>query len=77
MVDPVIMTPTHPRWSEFIGRLSRAAVCLHTADHARALLGEMPGIDVEGSLCALRELGGDCDCEIVYGVAETGRRPTP
>jgi len=77
MTDSMLMIPTHPRWGEFIARLSRASICLGTMDHARAVLEQMPGTDVEGSLDAVQELGGHCDCEIVCAVAGMDEGPSP
>lgn len=64
-----IMTPDHPRWSEFVDRLSHSVICLRTTDNARRILVAMDDLDVEASLEALRRLGGRCDCEIVFEVA--------
>jgi hypothetical protein len=64
-----IMTPEHPGWSEFITKLSRARICHGTTKEARGVMGSMQGIDVEGSLRALADLGGTCDCRIELDVA--------
>jgi len=40
--------------------------CRLTTDHARSILESMDDVDVAGSLVALRELGGSCDCAILY-----------
>lgn len=64
-----VMTPTHPRWDDFIVELSRTVVCARTTGNARHVLASMDGIDVEESLEALRRLGGRCDCAIVFEVA--------
>jgi hypothetical protein len=63
-----IMRPEHPLWSEFQARLSRVDRCRQTTENARAILESMGGIDVASSLTALRELGGCCDCAILYDV---------
>ena len=65
-----IMTPGHPRWQEFIARLEKAAICWQTTESAEAVLEAMGGIDVAASILAIRELGGECDCEIVYRLGE-------
>jgi hypothetical protein len=69
MVSESVMTPHHPRWFEFLASLNLADRCRHNTDHARAALERMPGIDSERSLAALNELGGTCDCAILFDVA--------
>jgi len=61
-----LMTPAHPRWPEFLEALARAQRCHRTTEHARAALESMEDIDVDRSLFALRELGGHCDCAILF-----------
>lgn len=69
-----IMTPEHPLWSVFAAKLSRAPLCSGTTQHARTALSELPGIDVQGSLSALAEIGGYCDCQIEFDVASPTAR---
>ena len=69
-----VMTPEHPSWSEFIAKLSGARICLGTTKESRVVLGSMQGIDVEGSLRALAELGGTCDCRIELDVARAAEQ---
>jgi len=64
-----IMTPEHPRWSEFVFKLNEESVCLGSTTYARAILRGMSEIDIESSLSALKILGGTCDCEILFRVA--------
>ena len=61
-----IMVPGHPRWCEFLSELSKAQRCAMTTHHAEELLSRMQGIDPHASLRALRELGGKCDCAILF-----------
>jgi len=68
MASPSTMRPGHPRWREFRELLSGVDRCNRTIEHARAILAAMDGIDVGASLLALRELGGYCDCAILYGL---------
>ena len=71
-----VMTPADPRWDEFLVRLRQAKHCIRTTQYARAALEAMPGVDVAASLLALRELGGLCDCAILYGIGfDSVRRP--
>ena len=63
-----IMQPQHPRWTEFLTRLDAVPRCTRTTENARTILAGMPELDVDRSLCALRELGGYCDCAILYDV---------
>lgn len=65
-----IMLPGHPRWCGFLNELSKARRCEKTTQHAEALLASMPGIDAHASLRALRELGGECDCAILFDLVE-------
>ena len=71
-----VMTPDHPRWSEFIEQLSRTLICARTTHNAHRLLATLGGFDVSRSLETLRLLGARCDCEIVYalgGIEERAR----
>ena len=61
-----VMTPDHPRWTDFLEKLSRTLICERTTSNAKNVLTQMGGIDVDRSLEALRGLGGRCDCEIVF-----------
>jgi hypothetical protein len=61
-----IMVPGHPRWCEFLDELSKASRCARTTEHARAVLVAMEGVDASASLRALQELGGTCDCAILF-----------
>jgi len=69
-VKSEIMVPGHPRWCEFLDQLSRADRCVRTTEKSEAVLSAMRGFDVETSIRALRELGGTCDCAILFGLAE-------
>jgi Protein of unknown function (DUF2695) len=79
-----IMTPSHPRWDEFIERLEGPEGCnFHensngemvwscTSDidnpHARHILERMGGFDIEQSCEYFEHHGGYCDCEILFNV---------
>lgn len=73
-----IMTPTHSRWREFVGRLGGPEACDWTADdtwrcsgghdYARAILEDIGGIDVDASIAFFEEQGGRCDCTILLNV---------
>jgi hypothetical protein len=65
-----IMVPGHPRWCEFLSELGKAQRCTRTTDHAERLLSRMQGIDLHASLFALHELGGKCDCAILFDLLE-------
>jgi hypothetical protein len=65
-----VLTPRSPRWQQFVDELSKAPICWRTTEHTRRVLEGMPGVDVEASLAALTALGGRCDCEILFDVAE-------
>lgn len=45
-----IIVPGHPRWPEFVSRLSRARFCFGTTEQARSTLASMGDVDAEGSL---------------------------
>ena len=65
-----IMTSEHPRWEEFIDRLTlklRDSGCAAGVDKslAIAILKKMGGIDIPNSLIYFESHGGYCDCEIV------------
>ncbi len=66
MFSPSTMLPDHPRWAEFLERLSRVDRCALTTEHSRAILESMDGIDAPESLRALGAIGGYCDCSILY-----------
>jgi hypothetical protein len=69
-MSKVLMSPPHPRWTEFVTELAQATRCARTTEHARRVLESMPGIDISGSLEALRQLGGECDCTILFDLRE-------
>ena len=66
-----IIVPDHPRWPEFIAKLSRARLCYGTTEQTRITLAAMGDVDVEGTLSALKRLGGNCDCQIELDIAGT------
>jgi hypothetical protein len=72
------MTPLHPRWAEFVERLSgptrcnvnqieerKVWTCEHDMRGAEFVLKSMDGIDVENSLNFLRRFA-QCDCQILF-----------
>ena len=83
IVDTSIMTPKHPLWQEFFGRMLGPEGCNFRKNDAgdtiwdcgggddlsrsRAILTDM-GLDVEGSLKYLSENGGHCDCEVLFNL---------
>lgn len=74
MLSDRIMTPHHPRWSEFITELGRIPICKGTNAHARHVLTIMDEIDVEASLQILASMGGHCDCEIELDLGQAAER---
>ena len=80
----IILTPEHPRWREFIDRLAGPEGCDFRKDErseyswrcagghdqslSRAILADMGGINVEGTLAYCTSQGGHCDCEVVFNV---------
>jgi hypothetical protein len=73
------MTPLHPRWREFCGRLHDAlggspAGCNggdDTVAHegARAILSTMPEVDLAASIAYFVAHHAGCDCEILLNIA--------
>lgn len=78
-----IMTPAHPKWDEFAGRLEGPEGCDFKEDgtwkcaggmnkpKAEAILHAM-GFSAESIVASLRHFeanGGHCDCEILFNVA--------
>lgn len=78
-----IMTPEHPRWREFLGRLEGQEGCNFRMEgeecnwscsgqddrpYSRSLLARMGDFDVEGTLAYFSQHGGHCDCEVVFNV---------
>ena len=64
-----IMNPNHERWDEFVTEmLKRFEFCDHTHRTTRAILQEMQGIDVDGTLEVFESLGGCCDGEVILNV---------
>ena len=73
------MSPNHPRWGEFCGRLASAeginrrtdengryrSSCGYNFEKSTAILTTMKDIDVQGSLDYFREHGGYCDCRVL------------
>ena len=66
-----VLTPAHPRWSEFVDQLNAAGEamgCDRTHRHARQVMSGMGNVDIAGSLEYFEERGGYCDCEILLNV---------
>lgn len=74
MVPISAVQPAHPKWKELLTRLEAVKLCRRTTEHTRAILATMDGVDVDASLLALRELGGFCDCAILYDIEEEARQ---
>ena len=68
------MTPRHPRWTELLEQLEKVERCERNTAHTQAILESMGEVDVASSLLALRALGGDCDCAILYDVTRNPER---
>jgi len=80
-----LMTPDHPRWDEFLERLSGPDGCdlkeidgnryskcsaLRERPFASAVLKDM-GMSVQASLTFFNSYGGYCDCEIFSNVSSS------
>lgn len=77
-----IMSPDHPRWSDFLDRLAGPEgcdirevdgktvwTCESTHFEARRILAEF-GVDVDASIVFFEEHGGGCDCEVILNVGQ-------
>lgn len=80
-----ILTPEHGLWEEFFSRLSGPQGCNfrfdpakgyvwnckggNNKDIARAILEDMPSIDVEGTLAYFDARGHHCDCKVMFNAA--------
>jgi hypothetical protein len=66
-----------PRWDAFIEQLNAVLAedgCAGDASddtdcHAKAVMRDMGGVDIESSLDYFENHGGYCDCEIILNVA--------
>ena len=80
---PEILTPRSPRWSLFVRLLDNVLTEEMPANiwrcgndgsggskhrYAEAVLTELGGIDIAGTLEFFRQQGGGCDCEILLNV---------
>ena len=78
-----ILTPASPRWPLFVRLLSDTLTeempegtwrCGNTDGsgskhrYAEAVMAELGGIDIDGTLEFFEEHGGHCDCEIMLNV---------
>ena len=78
-----ILTPSHPRWAEFLAKLSE--VLTHGMEpgswrcgddggggsphrYAEGIMEEMGGVDIDATLAFLDEHGAFCDCEILFNL---------
>jgi hypothetical protein len=71
MAETEILTPTSPRWNEFLGQLSEAVLsagCKDDFAHAKRIMGEMGAVNIPGSLSYFKQHGGYCDVEILLNV---------
>ena len=64
-----VLTPSHKYWRALCTRLSHTQ-CQHDLRNTEKILKSLPNIDVEESLNLYLELGGFCDCEILFNVEE-------
>jgi hypothetical protein len=70
-----IMTPDHPKWTEFMNRLWAGRLpCCHNHHMSRAILADFD-VDIERSIAYLREHGGYCDCEVLFNVDNFDHAP--
>jgi hypothetical protein len=74
-----VLKPASSRWIEFMGLLSQAVLrsnCTHDDEyrHAKRVMAEMGGIDIEQSLALFRKHGGYCDVEILLNVISDEQR---
>ena len=82
-----ILTPRSPRWNLFVRLLEDTMTeglpegtwrCGDDGGdgskhrHAEAVLAELGGIDIAGTLAFFRQDGGYCDCEILFNVDRPG-----
>jgi len=72
-----IMDKNHPLWEEFCERLEFAvfnhrgeSMCDHNTEITKYVLNQFDGIDTKASLENFINLGGFCDCEIVYTIID-------
>lgn len=63
------MTEQHPKWGMFTDILYSRR-CNHSLDNSRMILSCMNGVDVPKSLEYFQKNGADCDCEILWNIAE-------
>jgi hypothetical protein len=80
-----ILSPTSPRWSEFIGRLHHAIVvsaeiplerlCNGDLCHARSIMARMGDIDIASSLAGFEQQACPCDCAILDRFDPCGAPP--
>ena len=78
-----ILTPASPRWSLFVRLLGDTITdglpkgtwrCGNDGSggsehrYAEAVMAELGGIDIAGTLAFFRQDGGYCDCEILFNV---------
>jgi hypothetical protein len=64
-----IMAPSHERWDEFLTEMIlRFEGCDRTHKTTLAVLQEMQGIDVDGTLEFFVSQWGICDCEVLSKV---------
>ena len=68
-----ILTPTSPRWNEFLGQLSVAVLlagCKPGFDYAERIMDAMGAINIPESLTYFQQHGGYCDIEILLNVMD-------
>jgi hypothetical protein len=64
-----ILTPNHENWGDFVFlKMNSKNSCDNTLKGTAAILWDMQGIDVEGTLEYFKSLGGYCDCEVLLNV---------
>jgi hypothetical protein len=69
-IPKAIINPDHERWEEFMWKLMGRGgeYCKLTHKTTRAVLQEMQGVDVEGTLEFLKSQEGFCDIAVLLNV---------
>ena len=67
------MDTRHPKWGEFVGRLSKALETVPckagtNKDEAKKILKGYKDVDIKKTLEFFENNGGFCDCEILMNV---------
>ena len=67
----IVLTPDHNYWRALGLRLNQSLIQYRCAGDLRLtkyILKTLPYIDVDNTLISFKEMGGNCDCHVLFSI---------